>query len=47
MKVYRTTKSVPVANANGYPNTVKNTQTVQTRGGGAATQGTKSSTKLG
>ena len=31
---------------NGYPNDVPNTQTVKTRGTGAATRGTKSSKKL-
>jgi hypothetical protein len=32
---------------NGYPNKVANTQTVKTRGTGAATKGTNSSKKLG
>ena len=32
---------------NGYPNNVPNTQTVKTRGTGAATKGTNSSSKLG
>jgi hypothetical protein len=32
---------------NGYPNNVPNTQTVKTRGTGAATKGTNSSKKLG
>lgn len=32
---------------NGYPNNVANTQTVKTRGTGAATKGTRSSKKLG
>ena len=32
---------------NGYPNNVPNTQTVKTRGTGAATRGTNSSKKLG
>jgi hypothetical protein len=32
---------------NGYPNKVANTQTVKTRGTGAATKGTSSSKKLG
>lgn len=32
---------------NGYPNNVPNTQTVKTRGTGAAIKGTNSSTKLG
>ena len=31
---------------NGYPNNVPNTQTVKTRGTGAAVRGNKSSTKL-
>jgi len=31
----------------GYPNNVPNTQTVVTRGSGAATRGNKSSKKLG
>ncbi len=33
-------KSVPVPNDSGYPNGIKNTQTVKTRGTGAATKGT-------
>ena len=40
-------KDVPVPNIAGYPNNVPNTQTVPTRGSGAATRGNKSSTKLG
>ena len=32
---------------NGYPNAIANTQTVKTRGTGAATKGTNSSSKLG
>ena len=40
-------KDVPVPNIAGYPNKVANTQTVKTRGTGAATKGTNSSTKLG
>jgi len=36
----------PLGN-NGYPNNVANTQTVKTRGTGAATKGTNSSKKLG
>lgn len=40
-------KSVPVPKCNGYPNKVASTQTVKTRGTGAAVRGTKSSTKLG
>ena len=47
MKTYRDPKSVPVPNCNGYPNNVTKTQTVKTRGTGAAAQGTNSSTKLG
>lgn len=38
--------SAPLGN-NGYPNNVANTQTVKTRGTGAATKGTHSSKKLG
>ena len=38
---------VPVKDTNnGYPNNVPNTQTVKTRGTGAATKGTNSSKKL-
>lgn len=40
-------KSVPVPTCCGYPNNVKATQTVKTRGTGAATRGVRSSTKLG
>ena len=32
-------KKVPVPNISGYPNAVANTQTVKTRGTGAATKG--------
>lgn len=32
---------------NGYPNAIPSTQTVKTRGTGAAVKGTNSSTKLG
>lgn len=39
-------KEVPVPNIAGYPNKVANTQTVKTRGTGAAVRGNKSSTKL-
>lgn len=46
-EVYGKTKSVAVPNTSGYPNRVANTQTVKTRGTGAATRGTKSSKKLG
>lgn len=44
---YKQPQPVPVPNTAGYPNNVPNTQTVKTRGTGAATKGTKSSTKLG
>ncbi len=40
-------KPVPVPNTCGYPNNVPNTQTVRTRGCGAATKGCNSSKKLG
>jgi hypothetical protein len=41
-------KQVPIVpNNSGYPNNVPNTQTVKTRGTGAATKGTHSSKKLG
>jgi hypothetical protein len=40
-------KSVLVPKGNGYPNNIKSTQTLKTRGTGAATRGTKSSTKMG
>jgi len=40
-------KPVPVPNTAGYPNNIPSTQTVKTRGTGAATKGTKSSKKLG
>lgn len=40
-------KHVPIVpNNNGYPNNAPNTQTVKTRGTGAATKGTNSSKKL-
>lgn len=39
--------SVPVPKTSGYPNNVKNTQTQKMRGAGAATKGTKHSTKMG
>ena len=46
---YKQPQKVPVPNLPdaGYPNNVPNTQTVKTRGTGAATKGTKSSKKLG
>lgn len=40
-------KKVPVPKDNGYPNAVANTQTMKTRGSGAATKGNKSSTRMG
>jgi hypothetical protein len=48
MKVVNKPKpyTAPMGN-NGYPNKVANTQTVKTRGTGAATKGTHSSSKLG
>ena len=47
MVKYRDPKSVPVPNTSGYPNNVKNTQVLKTRGTGAATKGDKHSTKVG
>lgn len=48
MNTYNQPKSVPVpADCCGYPNNVTNTQTMKTRGTGAAVKGTKSSKKLG
>ena len=44
---YSGVKSVPTPKSSGYPNEKPNTQTVKVRGTGAATKGTKSSTKLG
>jgi len=44
---YKQPAPCPVPNIAGYPNKVANTQTVKTRGTGAATKGTSSSTKLG
>ena len=45
---YKQPKNVPIVpSKNGYPNNIPNTQTVKTRGTGAATKGTNSSTKLG
>lgn len=40
-------KDSPNPTTSGYPVDVKNTQTVKTRGTGAATKGIKSSNKLG
>jgi len=45
MTEYKQPKSVPVPKGNGYPNNVPNTQTVKTRGTGAATKGTKHTAK--
>jgi hypothetical protein len=47
MAEYRQPQSVPVPNVSGYPNKIASTQTVKTRGTGAATQATKHSTKMG
>ena len=47
MSSHNQPKPVPVPNTAGYPNNVPNTQIVKTRGTGAATKGTNSSTKLG
>lgn len=44
---YKQPVPAPGPNTAGYPNKVANTQTVKTRGTGAATKGNKSSTKLG
>ena len=43
---YKQPQKVPVPNTAGYPNNTPNTQTVKTRGTGAATKGTNSSKKL-
>ena len=40
-------KTYPVTPVAGYPNEVPNTQTLKTRGTGAAIKGAKSSTKMG
>lgn len=44
---YSGVHSVPVPETSGYPVKGAKKQSVKTRGTGAATQGTKSSTKLG
>lgn len=44
---YKQPQNVPVPQSSGYPNNVGNTQNVKTRGTGAATKGTNSSSKLG
>lgn len=38
---------VAVPNVSGYPNNVKTTQNMKTRGTGAATRGTKFNSKIG
>lgn len=47
MKTVKPAKKAPMPSCCGYPNAVANTQTVKTRGTGAATKGNKSSTKMG
>lgn len=48
MKVYRKPKTYTQDDGNnGYPNAVANTQTIKTRGTGAATKGIKHSKKMG
>ena len=47
MAEYKQPKPIPVSSSNGYPNNVANTQTLKTRGTGAATKGTGSSKKMG
>lgn len=44
---YAGIKKISTPNSSGYPNGKPNTQTVKVRGTGAATKGTKSSSKLG
>lgn len=44
---YGNPKPAPMDACCGYPNRVSNTQTMKTRGTGAATKGTHSSKKLG
>ena len=44
---YNQPKDQPVPNTSGYPNNVANTQTIKTRGTGAATKGNKHSSKMG
>jgi len=43
----RMPKSVSVPKGNGYPNNIKNTQTLRTRGTKNTTRGNSSSTKMG
>ena len=45
--VYQQPKPGPLPNSAGYPNNMASTQTVPTRGKGAAIRGSKSSKKLG
>lgn len=48
MKTYRKPKTYTQDyGKNGYPNAVANTQTIKTRGTGAATKGAKHSKKMG
>jgi hypothetical protein len=47
MAEHKQPKSVAVPNVAGYPNDVAKTQTVKTRGTGAATKATKHSKKMG
>lgn len=44
---YKQPQSVPVEKNNGYPNNIASTQTLKTRGNGAATKSTKHSAKMG
>jgi|TARA_R110000824_G_C14924895_1_gene648108 hypothetical protein len=44
--IYKSPMEVPVPKTSGYPNNINNTQTVKTRGTGAATKGTNSSSTL-
>jgi len=44
---YAGVKSVPTPKGNGYPVEITETKTVKVRGTGAATKGTKCSSKLG
>ena len=44
---YKQPEDVAVPSVAGYPNNVANTQTMKIRGTGAATKGTRSSSKLG
>tara|TARA_R100000700_G_scaffold24249_1_gene31145 strand:- start:2548 stop:2700 length:153 start_codon:yes stop_codon:yes gene_type:complete len=44
--LYKQPMKTPVPNTDGYPNNIASTQTVKTRGTGAATKGTNSSKRL-